>query len=115
MAILGTVVMTGAIAGTPAPATAGRLYFGTDDRKVYRDSGAAWVEQILDGSGRHVRATADMSVPPGSAQLTAAFGTPSALGNGYLGVVDVGAAGTAGYLAFTSGDRWITMRGTVAS
>lgn len=115
MATWASGVGYGTVAGTPAPAAEGKLYFTSDTRKLYRDSGAAWVEMVLDGSGRHARATADMSVPPGSAQLTASFGTPSALGNGYMGVVDVGAAGTACYLAMVSGDRWITMRGTVAS
>lgn len=43
-AVLGTAVnMAGVIGSRPAAATAGLLYFATDEGKLYRDTGAAWV------------------------------------------------------------------------
>lgn len=45
--VLGTdVIMSGTLAARPAAATAGRLYFATDDAggTLYRDTGAAWVK-----------------------------------------------------------------------
>jgi hypothetical protein len=42
--VLGTaVIMSGLIAARPAFATAGRLYWATDENILYRDTGAAWV------------------------------------------------------------------------
>lgn len=46
-AVLGTaVIMAGTLAARPAAATAGRLYFATDDNggTLYRDTGAAWTQ-----------------------------------------------------------------------
>ena len=40
------------------------------------------------------------------AALDAAFGTPAAVGEGFIGIVDDNDAGTAVYLAVSAGGAW---------
>lgn len=43
--VLGTaVIMAGTLAARPAASLAGLLYFATDNKRLYRDTGAAWVD-----------------------------------------------------------------------
>lgn len=42
--LLSTVIAEGTLAARPAAAINGRLYLATDVKKLYRDNGAAWVD-----------------------------------------------------------------------
>lgn len=46
----GDLILRGTIANRPSPNIDGRLYFSTDENKLYRDSGAAWQQMIVDES-----------------------------------------------------------------
>jgi|GEM_PF-407413 len=83
-------VQTGTVASRPAAGTAGRLYIGSDDNTLYRDTGSAWVK-IGDGAG----ATGVSSVTA-SAPLASSGGTTpnititqaNSTTNGYLSSTD---------------------------
>lgn len=49
---------------------------------------------------------ANVSNPPTDAELDAAFGTPAAVGDGYIAFVDDAGAGTAVYLVSSDGTNW---------
>lgn len=59
MALLSTGIMSGVVGDRPAAsaATAGRLYFATDEGKVYRDSGSVWEEMPSASAGSHAAVT----------------------------------------------------------
>ncbi|MDE3162514.1 MAG: hypothetical protein KGL64_04570 [Acidobacteriota bacterium] len=42
--LLSAVIADGTYAAIPAAGIDGRIYFATDTKKVYRDSGTAWVD-----------------------------------------------------------------------
>lgn len=48
----------------------------------------------------------DVSDPPTDAQLDSAFGTPSMIGNGFVGVLDDAGAGTKVWLCVAKNSRW---------
>ena len=48
----------------------------------------------------------NVSYPPTDAQLDAAFGTPAAVGDGFVGVLDDNGAGTDVYLCVSDGTLW---------
>ena len=51
-------------------------------------------------------ATDDVSSPPTDAELDTAFGTPAAVGAGFVGVLDDNGAGAAVYLCASDGTNW---------
>ncbi|KYG70328.1 cell wall anchor protein [Bdellovibrio bacteriovorus] len=84
-------VQTGTVAARPAAGTAGRLYVGSDDNTLYRDTGSAWVK-IGDGTGTAGALTAVTA----SAPLASSGGTTPNITiaqadtntNGYLSSTD---------------------------
>lgn len=82
--VLGTgVIMAGTDAGKPAASKAGRLYFATDTDRVYRDTGAAWVEMaVLARDHGHTTAADDGG----------ALATPAV--TNYIEMTEVAAPGT---------------------
>jgi len=58
----------------------------------------------------------DVSDPPGDTELDTAFGEPTALGAGFIGILDDGGAGTDVYICFTTGvdNQWFYVKGTLA-
>lgn len=53
-----------------------------------------------------VVSTDDISTPPSDAELDVAFGTPGDVGEGFVGVVNDGGAGTNVYIVFSDGSYW---------
>ncbi|MEK2645806.1 tail fiber domain-containing protein [Bdellovibrio sp. BCCA] len=83
-------VQTGTVASRPAAGTAGRLYIGSDDNSLYRDTGAAWVK-IGDGAGSNGVTTVTASAPLSSSggltpNITISQANTST--NGYLSSTD---------------------------
>jgi len=83
-------VQTGTVASRPAAGTAGRLYIGSDDNTLYRDTGSAWVK-IGDGAGStgvsSVGASAPLSSSGGTTpNITISQATSTT--DGYLSSVD---------------------------
>lgn len=73
---------------------------------------------ILNASAAGIRtkvSVADVSNPPTDAQLDAAFGTPAALGNGFVGIVDDNDADTDSYICWTTAGAWFYAVGTLAT
>ena len=50
--------------------------------------------------------TADVASPPTDAELDAAFGTPAAVGSGFMAFVDDNNANTAFWLVGSNGTSW---------
>lgn len=83
-------VQSGTVASRPAAATAGKLYIGTDDNTLYRDTGSAWVK-IGDGAGSNGVTTVTASAPLSSSGGTSPNITISQANtttNGYLSSTD---------------------------
>ncbi len=55
--LLSTVIADGTYAAIPAAGIDGRIYFATDTKKVYRDSGSAWVDITPGGPAATLAAT----------------------------------------------------------
>ncbi|UXR63770.1 tail fiber domain-containing protein [Bdellovibrio bacteriovorus] len=83
-------VQSGTIAARPSAGVNGRLYVGTDDNSLYRDTGSAWVK-IGDGAGAN-----GVTAVTASSPLSASAGTTpnitiaqaNATTNGYLSFTD---------------------------
>jgi len=74
MAKLGTdAIIAGTYASIPSAALAGRLYWATDTKRLYRDSGTAWVE-LGYTQGARVYHSANQSIP-NSSNTVLAFDT----------------------------------------
>lgn len=58
--------------------------------------------------------TANVSDPPTDAELDSAFGTPAALGEGFIGILDDNSADTDVWLCYTSDTSWYYLQGTKA-
>jgi len=56
----------------------------------------------------------DIADPPTDANLDAAFGTPAALGDGFIGIVDDNSGDTDVWLCYTSDTSWFYLQGTKA-
>ncbi|AHZ84236.1 hypothetical protein Bb109J_c1541 [Bdellovibrio bacteriovorus] len=83
-------VQSGTVASRPAAATAGRLYIGTDDNSLYRDTGSAWVK-VGDGAGSNGVTTVTASAPLASSGGTSPNITltqANTTTNGYLSSTD---------------------------
>jgi len=76
----------------------------------YVDSnGAIYALGIADfhaAGFRTIHSEANVTSPPSDAELDAAFGTPAAVGEGFIGLLDDNNAGTAGYMVFSLGGFW---------
>ncbi len=83
-------VQSGTVASRPAAATAGRLYIGTDDNSLYRDTGSAWVK-VGDGAGSNGVTTVTASAPlasSGGATPNITITQANTTTNGYLSSTD---------------------------
>ncbi|MGE9746003.1 tail fiber domain-containing protein [Bdellovibrio bacteriovorus] len=83
-------VQSGTVASRPAAATAGRLYIGTDDNSLYRDTGSAWVK-VGDGAGSNGVTTVTASAPlasSGGANPNITITQANTTTNGYLSSTD---------------------------
>jgi len=56
----------------------------------------------------------DVSDPPTDAELDSAFGTPAALGAGFVGVLDDNSGDADVYICYTSDTSWYYLKGTKA-
>ena len=66
---------------------------------LYNDDGSV--------SGTHKYSSADVTaIAPTDAELDSAFGQPSALGSGFVGVINDAGAGIVGILCWTDGTNW---------
>lgn len=59
--------------------------------------------------------TVDVSNPPTDAELDSAFGTPAAVGAGFLAGIDDNGGGVNVYLVYSTGAVWVVFTGTIAS
>ncbi|MCI0561487.1 MAG: hypothetical protein MN733_23615, partial [Nitrososphaera sp.] len=80
---------------------------------------ALWVDSGIsrfDGGIRTAYSTANVSTPPTDAELDSAFGDPTTVGSGFVGVLDDADAGLSVYLVFTTGtaNEWFYVLGTKA-
>ena len=75
------------------------------------------LEQLASQENRLVVrvATNDVSNPPTDAELDTAFGTPGAVGAGFIAVVNDNAAGSNEYLVWSDGTNWFYVTGTKAT
>lgn len=73
MALLSDAILADAYASIPAAGVAGRLFWATDTKRMYRDSGSTWVE-LGYTEGCTVYHSADQSIANG-ANTTLAFDT----------------------------------------
>jgi len=83
-------VQTGTVASRPAAGTAGRLYIGSDDNTIYRDTGSAWVK-IGDGTGSSGVTTVSASAPltsSGGASPNITISQATSTTDGYLSSTD---------------------------
>ncbi|WP_374035865.1 tail fiber domain-containing protein [Bdellovibrio bacteriovorus] len=83
-------VQSGTVASRPAAATAGRLYIGTDDNSLYRDTGSAWVK-VGDGAGSNGVTSVTASAPlasSGGATPNITITQANTTTNGYLSSTD---------------------------
>ncbi|WP_413568286.1 tail fiber domain-containing protein [Bdellovibrio sp. HCB117] len=84
-------VQTGTVAARPAAGTAGRLYIGSDDNTLYRDTGSAWVK-IGDGTGTAGALTAVTASAPlassGGTTPNITISQANTSTNGYLSSTD---------------------------
>lgn len=63
---------------------------------------------------RTIIVTDNVSSPPTDAELDTAFGQPSTVGAGFVGIVNDNAAGTAEYICWSDGTNWFYAAGTKA-
>jgi hypothetical protein len=56
----------------------------------------------------------DISNPPTAAQLTGVFGSPSVVGDGFVGLINDNGDGVDEYLVWTDGTNWFYVSGTLA-
>ncbi|AFY01394.1 cell wall surface anchor family protein [Bdellovibrio bacteriovorus str. Tiberius] len=83
-------VQSGTVASRPAAATAGRLYIGTDDNSLYRDTGSTWVK-VGDGAGSNGVTSVTASAPlasSGGATPNITISQANTTTNGYLSSTD---------------------------
>jgi hypothetical protein len=64
------------------------------------------IPDFTDSSIRVQVSSANVSAPPTDAELDTAFGTPAAVGAGFLALLDDNAAGSAVYLIASDGTNW---------
>jgi len=115
-------------AGLPAPAGEGSLLYATDD---YNASYVEWDGDLAHpgAAGQWIRSTAtilewtenlvdqdvtNVSNPPTDAELDAIFGTPAALGRGFVATVDDADGDTDVWLVWTTDASWFYVKGTKA-
>lgn len=82
------------------------------DNPVASSGKGVW--EFPDGI-RTIVDTSDVTNPPTDAELDSAFGTPAAVGSGFVGIVDDNGAHTQIYLAVSDGTAWHTIAGTLAT
>ncbi len=123
-----TVGQGGEGSGLPAPAGEGSLLYATDDYNSTYDewdgdlahpgSAGAWIKStatILEWTDNLLEQdVSNVSDPPTDAELDAAFGTPAALGRGFVATVDDGDADTDVWLVWTTDASWFYVQGTKA-
>ena len=65
---------------------------------------------------RAAKSVDNVSDPPTDAELDAAFGDPTVVGDGFIGILDDNDAGTDVYICFTTGvaGEWFYIKGTKA-
>lgn len=56
----------------------------------------------------------NVSDPPTDTQFDTAFGTPAAVGDGFIGILDDNSGETDVYICFARGDSWFYIKGTKA-
>lgn len=109
---------------TPVTVTRARNHAGIPET-VANVGLPVWIAQTIRGEWiikepRNSRqrgvatSTANVSSPPTAAELTGAFGDPDDLGDGFVGVVDDNAGGTAIYVCYTISGLWAYEQLTVA-
>lgn len=70
---------------------------------------------LFTGGIRNAYSEDNVTNPPTDAELDSAFGTPSALGSGWTGILNDNGGGTNEYLCWTDGTNWFYVTGTLAS
>lgn len=107
---------------TPATPTSGRrrLYakadgwYDKDD--VGAETGLAFADHNHGTDGVVTQhSTADVSNPPTDAELDSVFGTPAAVGAGFLAGIDDNGADTNFYLVYSTGTSWVVFTGAKAT
>lgn len=59
--------------------------------------------------------TSNISNPPSEAEIIAIYGTAAAAGSGFVGFIDDAAGGSKVYMVASTGAKWFSWAGTVAS
>jgi len=123
-----TVGQGGEGAGLPDPSGEGSLLYSTDD---YNASYDEWDGELVHpaAAGQWIKSTAtilewtdnlleqdvsNVGNPPTDAELDAAFGTPAALGRGFVATVDDADGDTDVWLVWTTDTSWFYVKGTKA-
>lgn len=79
------------------------------------DNGADMRQMVnTDSPGPLVLSTANVSNPPSDAELDTAFGTPAAVGAGFMALLNDNGGGANEYLIWSDGSAWWYVAGTVA-
>ncbi len=89
-------------------------------------AGAATVNEVgrvtnagiwdLTFAGMRTKLSTDNTAnPPTKAQLTSAFGSPSTVGSGFIGIIDDNGAHTNEYICWSDGTEWFYATGTKAA
>jgi len=87
----------------------------TNDDLYYNTDGATAWQFIGGASGIFATTSVDnVSNPPTDAELDTAFGTPAALGAGFIGILDDNSGDTDVWLCYTSDTSWYYLKGTKA-
>jgi len=88
--------------------TAGTAAFGDSDLTTTGTATAT--------GGLRTKVSVDsINDPPTDEDLDSAFGTPAALGEGFVGILDDNSADTDVYICYTSDTSWFYIKGTKAS
>lgn len=89
----------------------------TNNYAIYTGTGESRFGGVVNCTAglRTIVDTTDVSSPPTDAELDSALGTPSAVGEGFIALLDDNNAGTAGYLVWSDGSNWWYAAGTKAT
>ncbi|MFA5037766.1 MAG: hypothetical protein WC479_11400 [Candidatus Izemoplasmatales bacterium] len=116
-AVADSATAIGFVANSAALSTAGSKIWswqnnGTEKAYLTKDGKA----YFATGGIQTIKSVANVSAPPTDAELDSAFGDPTVVGSGFIGIVDDNDAGTDCYICWTTGTagEWFYLAGTKA-
>jgi|6_EtaG_2_1085325.scaffolds.fasta_scaffold29266_1 hypothetical protein len=92
------------------------LDWSTAGTAAFGDSNITTTGTATATGGLRTKVSVDnINDPPTDEDLDSAFGTPAALGEGFVGILDDNSADTDVYICYTSDTSWFYIKGTKAS